>query len=130
MSERINPPPLPGLMAPGCLRRRSFRTPERSRRARRCFRSALGFLPLHAYISRSPSRSCSCCCYCCIAAKKKQVLRNVKVEYEVLPGWDEDISECKQWDDLPANARAYVRRVEVSAREARAGFCVCVGLFL
>lgn len=45
------------------------------------------------------------------------MLKNVKVEYEVLAGWEEDISECKQWDDLPTNARAYVRRVEV--REKR-----------
>jgi len=31
--------------------------------------------------------------------------------YETLPGWDEDITSCRRWDDLPANARAYVRRV-------------------
>lgn len=50
-------------------------------------------------------------------AKTQQVLQKVKVEYEVLAGWDEDISECKDWDDLPTNAQVYVRRVEV--REAR-----------
>lgn len=44
---------------------------------------------------------------------KKQVLKNVQVEYEVLAGWDEDISACKEWDDLPTNAQVYVRRVEV-----------------
>lgn len=44
---------------------------------------------------------------------KQQVLKNVKVEYEVLEGWEEDISECKEWDDLPAAAQVYVRRVEV-----------------
>lgn len=43
----------------------------------------------------------------------QQVLQQVKVEYEVLAGWDEDISECKEWDDLPTNAQVYVRRVEV-----------------
>lgn len=41
------------------------------------------------------------------------MLKNVKVEYEVLPGWDEDLSDCKEWDDLPTNAQVYVRRVEV-----------------
>jgi len=32
--------------------------------------------------------------------------------YEELPGWWEDISEARTLDDLPANARAYVARVE------------------
>lgn len=32
--------------------------------------------------------------------------------YETLPGWDTDISEVRALDDLPCNARAYVRRVE------------------
>jgi adenylosuccinate synthase len=32
--------------------------------------------------------------------------------YEVLPGWTEDISGARSFDDLPANARAYVERVE------------------
>ncbi len=32
--------------------------------------------------------------------------------YEVLPGWSEDISVCRSWDALPANAKAYVERVE------------------
>ncbi|CAM9349622.1 unnamed protein product [Hapterophycus canaliculatus] len=40
------------------------------------------------------------------------VLKNVKVEYEVLEGWEEDISACKEWDDLPTTAQVYVRRVE------------------
>lgn len=31
--------------------------------------------------------------------------------YETLPGWDEDITGCRKWRDLPGNARAYVRRV-------------------
>lgn len=31
--------------------------------------------------------------------------------YETLPGWDEDITGCRKWQDLPGNARAYVRRV-------------------
>ncbi len=32
--------------------------------------------------------------------------------YEMMPGWFEDISACRSFDELPANARAYVRRVE------------------
>jgi adenylosuccinate synthase len=32
--------------------------------------------------------------------------------YEELPGWFEDISACRSFDELPANARAYVERVE------------------
>ncbi|QIG44829.1 adenylosuccinate synthase [Nocardioides anomalus] len=32
--------------------------------------------------------------------------------YEYLPGWWEDISEARTLEDLPANARAYVTRVE------------------
>ena len=32
--------------------------------------------------------------------------------YEELPGWWEDLSEARTLDDLPANARAYVARVE------------------
>ena len=32
--------------------------------------------------------------------------------YEELPGWFEDISGCRTFEELPANARAYVERVE------------------
>jgi adenylosuccinate synthase len=32
--------------------------------------------------------------------------------YEQLPGWFEDISGCREFADLPANARAYVHRLE------------------
>ena len=32
--------------------------------------------------------------------------------YEELPGWDEDITGARTLDDLPANARAYVLRLE------------------
>ncbi len=31
--------------------------------------------------------------------------------YETLPGWAEDVSGVRQWADLPAAARAYLRRV-------------------
>jgi adenylosuccinate synthase len=32
--------------------------------------------------------------------------------YEELPGWFEDISACREFDELPANAQAYVHRIE------------------
>ena len=32
--------------------------------------------------------------------------------YEELPGWFEDISHCRSYDELPANCRAYVEFVE------------------
>ncbi|MGW5051144.1 adenylosuccinate synthase [Actinokineospora sp. NPDC004072] len=32
--------------------------------------------------------------------------------YETLPGWFEDISHCRTWEELPANARAYVEHLE------------------
>ncbi len=39
-------------------------------------------------------------------------LAKVEPVYEELPGWDEDISSCASWDELPLNARAYVERIE------------------
>jgi len=32
--------------------------------------------------------------------------------YEYLPGWSEDLSHAADFDDLPANAQAYVRFLE------------------
>ena len=32
--------------------------------------------------------------------------------YETMPGWSEDITACRTLEDLPANARAYVERLE------------------
>ncbi len=32
--------------------------------------------------------------------------------YETLPGWSEDITECRKPGDLPANARRYVDRIQ------------------
>jgi adenylosuccinate synthase len=32
--------------------------------------------------------------------------------YEELPGWFEDISACREFAELPANAQAYVKRIE------------------
>ncbi len=33
-------------------------------------------------------------------------------EYEAMSGWDSDITNAQDWDDLPAEARAYVQRVQ------------------
>ncbi|CAM9834250.1 unnamed protein product [Chrysoparadoxa australica] len=39
-------------------------------------------------------------------------LDSVDVEYEVLPGWTEDISKVRKFSDLPSNAQKYVLRIE------------------
>ncbi len=35
-----------------------------------------------------------------------------KPVYEVLPGWDEDISKCPTWEELPENCKAYIEKIE------------------
>ncbi len=40
------------------------------------------------------------------------VLAKAKPIYEVLPGWDEDITGATTFEELPENARRYVERVE------------------
>lgn len=42
-------------------------------------------------------------------------LEAAEVEYETLPGWCRDISNVREWADLPAAARAYVERCEALA---------------
>jgi len=37
---------------------------------------------------------------------------HAKPIYEYLPGWAEDISTCRSFEEMPANARAYILRVE------------------
>lgn len=32
--------------------------------------------------------------------------------YEEMPAWDEDITAAKRWEDLPANAQSFLRRIE------------------
>jgi len=39
-------------------------------------------------------------------------LKDVEVEYEVMPGWDEDITKCRRFEDLPPNCQKYVKRIE------------------
>jgi len=36
----------------------------------------------------------------------------VRPVYEALPGWTEDVSAARRFDDLPPNARRYIRRIE------------------
>lgn len=40
------------------------------------------------------------------------LLSQVEVIYETLPGWKTDISKCRTWDELPENAKAYIQRIE------------------
>jgi adenylosuccinate synthase len=39
-------------------------------------------------------------------------LKHCEPRYETLPGWERSIEDCRTWEDLPANCRAYVERVE------------------
>lgn len=39
-------------------------------------------------------------------------LEAVRPVYEHLPGWSEDLSSCRRWEDLPAAALAYLERLE------------------
>jgi len=50
---------------------------------------------------------------------------HAKPIYEYLPGWWEDITTCRSFDDLPPNARAYILRVEelIGARVSMIGGC-------
>jgi adenylosuccinate synthase len=41
----------------------------------------------------------------------QSVLHHAAAEYEELPGWSEDLSDCRTLDDLPAEARAYLDRI-------------------
>jgi adenylosuccinate synthase len=41
----------------------------------------------------------------------QSVLHHAEAEYEELPGWSEDLGDCRTLDDLPAGARAYLERI-------------------
>ena len=41
-----------------------------------------------------------------------KVMGDVKVKYEEMPGWTEDISKVTKFEDLPQNAKNYVLRVQ------------------
>jgi adenylosuccinate synthase len=42
-------------------------------------------------------------------------LENVETVYETVPGWKEDISKARSFEDLSANAQTYVKRIEEAA---------------
>jgi adenylosuccinate synthase len=42
-----------------------------------------------------------------------ETLERCRPVYETFPGWDEPLTGARGWQDLPANAQAYVRRLEV-----------------
>ncbi|MBT4003059.1 MAG: adenylosuccinate synthase, partial [Chloroflexi bacterium] len=31
---------------------------------------------------------------------------------EEMPGWKEDVQDCRKWEDLPEEAQAYIRKIE------------------
>ncbi|XP_068219566.1 adenylosuccinate synthetase isozyme 1 A [Palaemon carinicauda] len=39
-------------------------------------------------------------------------LEDITVEYITMPGWLEDTSQCRTYEDLPKNARNYVEKIE------------------
>ena len=40
------------------------------------------------------------------------LLEEAQAQYETLPGWKTDTSRARRWEDLPAEAHAYLRRIE------------------
>jgi len=42
-----------------------------------------------------------------------EALMAARPRYETVPGWQEDIRQCRTWDSLPPTCRAYVERIEV-----------------
>ncbi|MGE3278850.1 MAG: adenylosuccinate synthase [Candidatus Altimarinota bacterium] len=41
-----------------------------------------------------------------------EVLSNVEVEYETMPGWQSDITKVRSFDELPEQAKNYIQRIE------------------
>lgn len=41
-----------------------------------------------------------------------RLLAKCRPVYETLPGWQQDLRACREWEDLPENAQNYVRFVE------------------
>jgi adenylosuccinate synthase len=42
-------------------------------------------------------------------------LEDVEIDYKTVKGWQEDISKARSFEDLPANAQAYVEMIEDAA---------------
>ena len=51
-----------------------------------------------------------CKLLCCLATDED--LQKVEVEYLTMPGWCTNTEEVRQFDDLPVQAKQYVRKVE------------------
>ena len=49
---------------------------------------------------------------------------HAKPIYETMPGWTEDISACRSFEELPANAQAYILRLE----ELSGAYMSCIGV--
>jgi len=53
-----------------------------------------------------------------------ETLERAEAVYESLPGWTESVEGARTWEDLPAKAKAYVKRVEELAGVPVMGFSV------
>lgn len=42
----------------------------------------------------------------------QSILHKATAEYDTLPGWQEDITGVRNWDDLPENAKSYLQYIE------------------
>jgi adenylosuccinate synthase len=47
--------------------------------------------------------------------RQQRVLYNCTPVYESLPGWGEDVTHCRSFDELPAAARSYIEYIEEAA---------------
>jgi len=47
-----------------------------------------------------------------LIAASVEILDEVEVDYITLPGWMTSIEHCKMFHELPANAQAYIRKIE------------------
>jgi adenylosuccinate synthase len=41
-----------------------------------------------------------------------ELLEQAEPIYEELPGWTQPLRDARTWEDLPENARKYIRRIE------------------
>jgi len=64
----------------------------------------------------------------------EQDFENIEVDYVTLPGWKSPISDCRQFEDLPENAKNYVAKIEsligkpirwIGVGQARAAIITC-----
>jgi len=44
--------------------------------------------------------------------ENNQVLEQCEPEYLIMPGWQKDISDISEYEELPVNARAYLEKIE------------------